>query len=62
MTLDCGQPFKKVLSFVGYTGYRPFVTDKSRSQPEEGLLVLQMHGQPDHGIGDHFLIEIEPVL
>lgn len=60
VTLDCGQPFSKVLSISSWTGYQPFVIDKSRSQPEKGLLVLKIHGEPDLREGDHVHLEIEP--
>ena len=58
VTLECGRALKQILRY-GFTGYQPWVTDKLRSDPERGLVVLQIHGEPDLKVGGGVCLEIE---
>ena len=56
VTLDCGQPFKtftapKIASQLVGTSF---------SRPLEGLLIMQVFGQPTVNVGDLVPVEIEP--
>ena len=58
--LNCGQAFKDVLSYK-WIPPQPTATDGSLSKPEEGLLVLRVHGEVEYRVGETVSVEIEPL-
>jgi hypothetical protein len=56
VTLDCGQPFKTFTA----PKIAPQLVGTSFSRPLEGLLIMQVFGQPTVNVGDLVPVEIEP--